>query len=219
MATQAEWREIAYQRSLGQSGSLTGNIHNAAGYDDYVRAKQSEEANRSWGSQTIPHSVAVRSPVYGGSRQGMSPQGAAFFLSCIAGAGAYLFLQSWPVAGLTFGGSLAVIWLLKIFFESPLGEIVAFCIGMLVKAGLFVGIVSLIWAVGGPMMALSFLGLIAGLIGLACLPLLFGHFYRKFTKTPTGAKVDRFARRLVVATVWLAILYAGYWIAAQTIWS
>ena len=69
MATQEEWRQIAYQRWVGERGNNSmGTIHNQQGYDTY---KAGQAASSSSGGSLPPFSTAeptLRGPFKGRER-------------------------------------------------------------------------------------------------------------------------------------------------------
>ena len=43
MTSQEEWREIGYQRSLGEQGITTGSMYNQQGYETYQQNQAREQ--------------------------------------------------------------------------------------------------------------------------------------------------------------------------------
>lgn len=199
MASEEEWRRIAHQRRLGEQGSQTGNIHNAAGYQDYLSKQQRQREQdaafqQAMGGQGTTFGNAPRS-VQGGYRQPgqpMSPQAAIVLLSLAMGAGFGLFTESWVLGGGAFALSLVVLIALRTFFTSELGHMILWAFSSLVTLAFMVGGVYFVWHAIGPEPAMWLGGGLLALVGFAVLRFA----YDMFASTKTGLV---FHRRLVFA--------------------
>lgn len=214
MATQKEWREIGYQRSLGEQGSLTGNIDNEAGYQDRQRQKARDQqygfsggGNSAFGADSGSSSRrAIRS---GGTG---NPAGV---LATFAGIGAFGYWESFLAAGAAVVGTLIGIKLLKFFFASDVGILFAIVLGLVVRVALFAILVWGIWMFGGPRAAMWFVGGIAGLVGIGLGFRYLTYRYGKFATTPRGSKINHAMSTLWIITVLSAAGSGGLWIVGQ----
>lgn len=166
MATQEEWREAAYQRTLGARGSPTGSAQSEAGYVEYLRRQRNEQA---LGAVISPESNTFSSIPVGDRfrRRGGEAKGGSLVLALAIGAGAYFYWNSLPVGIAAAAGSVGGLWVLKAFFTSPVGGVVVLGLDLALRFAIFVGLVAAIWAIGGVHAALWFLGGIAALLGIA----------------------------------------------------
>lgn len=214
MATQNEWREIGYQRSLGERGSSTGNIHNEAGYQEYQRQKARDRQYDFGGTGNAPVGV-VKGASSGRRTRSGGTSSPASVLALFAGIGAFFYWESFPAAGAAVVGTLIGIKLLKHFFASDAGQLFAMFLDLVVRGALFAVLVWAIWMFGGPKAAMWFLGGAAGLVGFGLCARYLASRYRKYAATPRGAKVNRALVRAWVVAVLSAVGAGGLWIFGQ----
>ena len=202
MASEEEWRQIGYQRSLGEQGYQTGNIHNAAGYDTYLRNKASEAPG--WSEQPMtgyqPTSHA------GGSRRPMSLGGSIIMGSLILGGLVFLVTGDWTAGIGTAVGMAVMLGLLAAFFRTAIGQVVGMIVGALFWVAAYLGATYLVWENYGIEPAGWMLIAGAAFLGIAAVRMIFPVWF------------DRVFRWTVRLTVLVAVVGGGIWIALEAGW-
>ncbi|MGS1095899.1 hypothetical protein ACVCNR_15080 [Aquamicrobium terrae] len=206
MTSQEEWRQIAYQRHLGETGARTGNIYNETGYQTYLERKRASDSFADAFSSSEANYKA--SSNYASDGRPLRPNETIIVLAGLAG---FLvgFINGQVASGFAAGIVVAAgLKGLQLFSRTRAAALMGTGLAILICIGFISVAVYAAWLAAGVQGALWVIGTILGLAALRMSILR----WQAFAVTPSGQLVvDRvrlITRLLVLGSIGCAAIWA-----------